>query len=165
MGNVLEWVQVTVQVTIVAYDWCGLRVCRHIINCCFLQGEIGAYRRILYAEYMASVLVNYHIGCRIVQQQKGSETWSWARTPTWRNMPSISAETAYVCLRSRKSTKVKFWSWSVPTNKDLFKDVPKNLEAPIKLGAPQPACSDLLRDGAEDTTCDRNANVNHPVRR
>ena len=42
-----------------------------IIHCCFVsQGEIGAWKRIPWAEYMASVLVNYHVGNGILPPQK-----------------------------------------------------------------------------------------------
>ena len=41
-----------------------------ILTIALLQGEIGAGRRIPCAEYIASVLVNYHIGSDILPPQK-----------------------------------------------------------------------------------------------
>ena len=120
MGNVLERIQLTVHV----------KFCGHIICCCFLQREIGARRRLPCAEYMVSVLMNYHIGSGILPPQKtewnliaGEDSYLEERTLYIRG-------DGVLVLTESPSTKIKFWSRSGPKNKDLIKDVPWILEAP-----------------------------------
>ena len=136
MGKVLEQSQLIIHVKVFINDWGGLGICGHIISCCFSQREIGARRRIPCAEYMASVLMDYYIGSGILPPQKTE--WVLIAGEDY----YLEEHTLYIrgdgvlVLTESQKYKIKFWSRPGPTNKFLFKDVPWNLEAPLRRTLP-----------------------------
>ena len=77
---------------------------------------------------MSCVLIHY-ICCGVLPPQKNEVVAGQSGTPTWRNIPSISADTANWSWRKLSSTWIKFWSKSGPVSKDLFKEKPWNFAA------------------------------------
>ena len=108
MGNVLERIQLTVRVKFFIYDWGGLRVCGHIICCCFSQHEIGARRRISCAEYMASVLMNYHSGSGILPPQKTEWNLIAGKDSYLEEQTLYIRGDGVLVLTESPSTKIKF---------------------------------------------------------
>ena len=74
-----------------------------------------------------------HLICGpLATKKKRKESWSSSRTPTGKNIPSMSAEVVYLCWRNLRSSKIRLWRRSGSTNRDLFKVSPWHLGAPMR---------------------------------
>ena len=129
----LSWLQKVIQVKNVAETFWSFWKLNLVASDISVKSVFSTRWRILPSRNVVSAVKHCNISFRVFPQSKAVHGWSFETTSTWRNIPSVSDETACGCLRKQNRTRIKFCSKSGTVRCALLSEWPWNLAAPLRI--------------------------------